>query len=197
MNVLIIPEDFRKDQYILKPIISALMSAVGKERANIKICSDPLLGSVEQALRWERIEEIIERYQGTTHLFLLCVDRDGKAGRKNQLDVLEKRAASVLASNKLLLGENAWQEIEVWVLAGHDLPDAWSWSEIRQKINPKETYFVPFIKHRGLQNQPGGGRKTLAEEAARRYNRIRQLCPEDVANLEGRISAWIKTEPGE
>ena len=197
MNVLIIPEDFRNDQYILKPIISALMAAVGKGRANVKICSDPLLGSVEQALRWERIEEIIERYQGTTHLFLLCVDRDGKAGRRGQLTELEKRAASVLSSNKLLLGENAWQEIEVWVLAGHDLPRDWAWEAIRQEVNPKEIYFEPFAEQRGVRARLGGGRKILAEEAARRYNHIRQLCPEDVANLEGRISDWIKTEPGE
>ena len=28
MKVLVIPEDFRQDQYILKPIIEAIMSAV-------------------------------------------------------------------------------------------------------------------------------------------------------------------------
>ena len=26
MNVLVIPEDFRKDQYILKPIVQAMMA---------------------------------------------------------------------------------------------------------------------------------------------------------------------------
>jgi len=37
----------------------------------------------------------------------------------------------------------------------------------------------------------GAGRKTLAEEAARRYDRICALCPEDVAALEQRVRSWI------
>ena len=74
MNVLIIPEDFRKDQYVLKPIVTAMLKAAGTPRARIE----------------------------------------------------------------------------------------------------------------------GGGRKMLALEAARRYDRIRQLCPEDVAALEIRIRDWMK-----
>ena len=58
MRVLVIPEDFRKglsrgtrDQYILKPIISAMMSAVGKPRAKVQVCQEPLLGGVGEALK--------------------------------------------------------------------------------------------------------------------------------------------------
>ena len=36
------------------------------------------------------------------------------------------------------------------------------------------------------------GRKTLAEEAARRYDRIRQLCPEDIADLEDRVRSFVE-----
>ena len=49
MNVLIIPEDFRKDQYILKPIIVRMLAEVGKPRANVKMCLEPLLGGIDQA----------------------------------------------------------------------------------------------------------------------------------------------------
>lgn len=77
-------------------------------------------------------------------------------------------------------------EIEVWVLAGHNLPSDWNWQVIRNEVNPKETYFFPFAEQRNLLDAPGEGRKTLAEEAARRYDRIRQLCPEDIAELEDR-----------
>ena len=38
MRVLVIPEDFRKDQYMLKPIITALMKSLGKPSAKIRIC---------------------------------------------------------------------------------------------------------------------------------------------------------------
>jgi hypothetical protein len=189
-NVLVIPEDFRKDQYMLKPIIKAMMEKLGKPKAKVVVCKDPLLGGVEQALKWERIEEIINRYK-MVDLFLLCVDRDGKENRKNSLDKIEQSAKNIL-QNKCLVSENAWQEIEVWVLAGHDLPPDWNWQQIRQEVHPKEMYFIPFADRRSLLNSPGEGRKILAEEAAKKYDRIRQLCPEDIANLETKISSWIE-----
>lgn len=192
MNVLVIPEDFRKDQYMLKPIISAMMKKLGNPRAKVKICQDPLLGGVSEALKWERIEEVINQYKGMFNLFLLCVDRDGKEGRKTSLENIEQQAVNILPGGKLLLAENAWQEIEVWVLAGHNLPGDWNWQAIRNEINPKETYFLRFAEQKNLLDSSEEGRKTLAEEAARRYERIRQLCPEDIAELENRINSWIK-----
>ncbi len=44
----------------------------------------------------------------------------------------------------------------------------------------------------GILDEPGEVRKILAEEAARRYERIR-LCPEDIENLENRINSWIES----
>ncbi len=52
MNVLVIPEDFRKDQYVLKPIIQKMMQAIGLS-ARVEVCRDPLLGGVGEALKWE------------------------------------------------------------------------------------------------------------------------------------------------
>ncbi|NJK70492.1 MAG: hypothetical protein HC849_04045 [Oscillatoriales cyanobacterium RU_3_3] len=190
MKILVIPEDFRKDQYTIKPIITAMMAKLGKPRTKVMVCQDPLLGGVSEALKWENIENTINQYP-MVDLFLLCVDRDGKEGRKTSLEKLEARAAKILSERRLLLAENAWQEIEVWVLAGQDLPKDWNWQDVRSEINPKETYFLPLSQQRNLLNAPGEGRKKLAEEAARRYERIRQLCPEDLVNLENRINAYI------
>ena len=189
MNVLVIPEDFRKDQYMLKPIISAMLNEIGRP-AKIRVCQDPLLGGVHQALKWERIEEIIERYKGMVGLFLLCVDRDGIPTRKEALTRIETQASRVLPEQKLLLAENAWQEIEVWVLAGQQLPADWVWKDVRMEPNPKEIYYLPFAESRNVLNEPGEGRKTLAQTAAGRYDRIRRLCRE-VADLEARISDWL------
>ncbi|WP_218080608.1 hypothetical protein [Anthocerotibacter panamensis] len=100
----------------------------------IPICKDPLLGGVTEALKWINLKEIFERYSGVD-LYLLCVDRDGKTGRRSKLDQLEQQAQAVLSNNKLFLAENAWQELG----------------------------------------------------AARRYKRIRNLCVEDIQNLETRI----------
>lgn len=185
MNVLIIPEDFRKDQYMLKPIISAMFSEIGGS-AKIRVCQDPLLGGIDQALKWERIKEIIDRYKGMIRLFLLCVDRDGIETRKQALANLENLSSGILPDGKSLIAENAWQEIEVWVLAGHDLPKGWNWQDLRNEPHPKELYYEPFSKEQNVFHEPGEGRKTLAIAAARKYRRIRTLCPE-LAEMEKRI----------
>ena len=59
MRILVIPEDFRNDQYILKPLFSRLFASFGKRRAHIEICRDPLLGGVAEAIKSRRIQEIV------------------------------------------------------------------------------------------------------------------------------------------
>jgi hypothetical protein len=191
MNVLVIPEDFRKDQFVLKPIVAAIMAAIGKPRANVRVCPEPLLGGIDQALRWNRIEEIIKRYRGMVDVYLLIVDRDGKEGRRAALDKLETRAAAKLTADRVFLAENAWQEVEVWALAGHDLPADWSWKEIRSDVNPKERFYLPFAEMRGVINELEQGRKILARESAANYRRVRARCREDVASLEERLAARL------
>ncbi|MCP4402776.1 MAG: hypothetical protein GY801_36420 [bacterium] len=171
---------------MLKPIIEAMMKAIDKKRTKVIVCQNPRLRGISQALKWKQIEQIIEQWKSRIDLFLLCVDRDGVPGRREALNNLERQAANILPEDRQFLAENAWQEIEVWVLAGHTLPKKWNWSEVRAEANPKEIYFLPFAKQRNLLDEPGEGRKTLALEAAKRYSRIRQLCPE-VAELETRI----------
>lgn len=43
MRVLIIPEDVKKDQYILKPIIRAMLQALDRSHARLQVCQDPPL----------------------------------------------------------------------------------------------------------------------------------------------------------
>ena len=183
MNVLIIPEDFRKDQYILKPIFERLFRSIGKRRAHIEVCQDPLLGGIDNALKSDRISEIVGFYP-MTDIFILCVDRDGKEGRRNRLDEIEAE----FVVTDLFLAANAWEEIETWVLAGVDLPNEWTWTNVRAEIHVKEVYFEPLAAQRGLSDSPGGERKPLAEEAARRIGAIRQKCPKDFSNLALRLS---------
>lgn len=192
MNVLIVPEDFVQDQYILKPIITAMFDHL-KKPTKVAVCQNPRLKGVDQALDEGKIREILEQYDWKVDLFLICVDRDGKDGRKTRLTQLEELAAHILRSNHKLLAENAWQEVEVWVLAGHDdLPTEWDWQQVRQERDLKEMYYLPYAEQRGFVGEADQGRKTLAEEAARHYNRIRQLCKEDIVNLEDRIQQWME-----
>ena len=189
MNILIIPEDFRNDQYILKPLFTRLFQSIGKPRVRIEICLDPLLGGVGEALKRERIEEVVEKHEGMTDIFILCVDRDGNTNRRQRLDHIEGE----FGNTRIFLASNAWEEIETWVLAGLDLPRGWRWSEVRAEIQVKEIYFEPLVAQRNLSDAPGGGRKPLGEEASRRIGAIRQKCREDFDALARRIEATINT----
>ena len=183
MKVLIIPEDFRKDQYILKPIFKRLFQSIGKSKTRIEVCQDPLLGGDVEALKSDRISEIVGFYP-MTDIFILCVDRDGREGRRDRLDEIEAE----FGVSDQFLAENAWEEIETWVLAGLDLPNEWRWAEVRAAIHVKEEYFEPLAVQRGLSDSPGGGRKPLAEEAAHRIDAIRQKCPDDFDDLAKRLT---------
>jgi len=191
MNVLIIPEDFRKDQYVLKPLIRRLLKEAGKPNAKVRVCLDQLLGGITEAMKWSRIKDVLDRYRGMVQVFLLLVDRDGVEGRREALNELERKAGDVSEESTSLLAENAWQEIEVWALAGQDLPKDWNWSAVRAEIHPKEVYFGPLARQRGLINEPGEGRTTMGREAAQNYNRVRSRCREDVDALEIRLKNWL------
>ena len=184
MRVLIIPEDFRKDQYILKPIFKRIFQTVGKPRARVRVCQDPRLRGIDQALNADRMLGIVERYKGMTDIFILCVDRDGEVGRRHRLDQLE----SLCGAATVFLAANAWEEIETWVLAGLDLPKEWPWADVRAEIQVKEVYFEPLAARRGLSDRADGGRKPLAEEAARHIDDIRRKCLEDFDRLALRLA---------
>ena len=80
MKVLVIPEDFRNDQYILKPLFSRLFGTKDRRPVRVRVCQE-LLGGIGEALKLERLEEIIRQYEGTADVFILCVDRDGTLAR--------------------------------------------------------------------------------------------------------------------
>ena len=121
-------------------------------------------------------------------MFLLCVDRDGDPNRRKVLDSLEERARSLVSPPRLFLAVHAFQEIEVWALAGIDwrLKSDWTWKLIQNERDPKERYFEPIARRRGLLDSVGQGRKILGEEAGSNYSRVRQNCSE-LRELEARI----------
>ena len=190
MNVLVIPEDFRNDQYVLKPLFERLLQSVGKPRARIRVCRDPVLGGVGEALKSARIQEIVDRYEGMMDLFVLCVDRDGDQGRRARLDDIE----TAFGNGRTFHAVNAWEEIETWVLAGLELPKEWRWKDVRAEVHVKERYFAPLADKRGVADGPGGGRKALGAEAARNLPTIRRKCPEDFDALARRVDAAARKQ---
>ena len=189
MRVLVIPEDSRKDKYILKPLFESLFRSVGKPKARIRVCEDPVLGGVREALKSSRISEVTRRHGGMTQIIILCVDRDGNRQRCLRLRDMERE----FGNGFVFLAENAWEELETWVLAGLDLPYEWQWSDVRAEVHVKERYFEPLVIERGLSDEPDGGRKVLGEEASRRIGTIRQKCPDDFDALARRLEGAIQT----
>ena len=186
MKVLVIPEDFRNDQYILKPLFSRLFGTMDRRPVRVRVCQE-LLGGIGEALKLERLEEIIRQYEGTADVFILCVDRDGVSGRRQRLNDIEAE----FGNGQTFLAENAWEELETWVLAGLELPVDWGWKNVRAEVHVKETYFEPLADQRDLSDSPGGGRQALGEEASRRISAIRQKCPEDFDALARRLEATV------
>ena len=140
-------------------------------------------------MKSDRIREIVERYKGMMDIFILCVDRDGKEGRRQRLDQIEEE----FGDGRVFLAANAWEELETWVLAGQDLPSHWNWKTVRAEVQVKERYFEPLVEQRNLSDKLGGGREPLAEEASRRIDAIRQKCPEDFDALAQRLEARART----
>ena len=188
MNILVIPEDSRKDKYILKPLFRSLFRAIGKPTARVRVCEDPVLGGIGEALKSSRMGEIVRQHGGMTSMFILCVDRDGELHRRDRLRALEQEFGD---DRVLFFAENAWEEIETWVLAGLELPDGWRWRDVRAEVQVKERYFDRVAHDRRVYRAPGGGRKPLGEEAAGRIDAIRRKCPEDFDNLARRLQAVV------
>lgn len=187
MKVLVIPENPRNDQYVLKPLFERLFASISHASAQVRVCQAPVLGGIGEALKSERLSEIVERYEGMTDLFILCVDRDGNRRRRQRLDQIEGE----FGVGRTFLAENAWEEIETWVLAGVDLPDDWKWKDVRAEVRVKERYFDVLAIERDIADGPGGGRKVLGREAARNIRTIRRKCRGDFDALARRIEDTV------
>jgi hypothetical protein len=190
MNIVVIPEDESNDRFILKPILEAMFQKLGKSYARVEIARPDPTGW-EGVKQWKQLSEILDNFP-LAHLFILCVDRDGHQQRRQILNSLERRANEKLRLPRRFFAEHAWQEIEIWALAGirWALKRQWTWEAVRNERDSKEHYFEPISASRGLLGEVGGGRKTLGSEAARNYPKIIQNCPE-VRDLEERIGQWL------
>lgn len=187
-NVLVIPEDFTKDEHILKPLVERILNDCGK-KPTVEVCRDPNFQGVHAALKLESLRrEVIERYP-MVHLFLLFIDRDGQPGRKQRTDEIETTLSAELKPKaKRFLAEVAWQEVEVFVLAGLELPADWRWADIRADANVKDTFFKQMVALRSTSKYPHEGRKKLMAESISNWQRIKSRCPEDVGALITRVS---------
>ena len=187
MRVMIIPEDFLKDQHILKPLFSRLVRQIGAPSVEVQMCYQPRFRGVDQTLELRELERVVRRFGGMVDIFVLCVDRDGRAGRRQRLNQIEAE----FQGRCVFFAENAWEEVETWALAGLALPGDWRWADVRAEVDVKERYFEPLAAQRGLADSGDGGRRVLGDEASRRIRAIRQKCPEDFDSLAQRLQTAL------
>lgn len=188
-KVLVIPEDFTKDEHVLKPVVEKVLVDAGKTNATVLVCRDPNFGGIGEALKIERLrKDVIERYP-MVDLFVLLVDRDGQAGREETAKRIETTlTAELTGRGGRFVAELARQEVEVFLLAGHDLPGEWSWQTVRQDPDVKNTFFQELVRLKGTSHLPHDGRKKLMAEAIKNWARIKSRCPEDIGALITKLS---------
>lgn len=195
MNVQVILEDTPKDQHIAVGIVRAVFQSIGRVAKVAPL--QHRFRSVEQATDPELLLPELETRCGMVDLFILVVDRDCRApGRPRGGDraaALRHLEATIRESGKLgschFIACEAIEELEVWLLAGFELPE---WKQIRDHCDPKEEFFEPFARDRGLFDEPDEGRSKLMAEVLGFYRRrIRVLCPE-LQELEQRVATIIR-----
>lgn len=186
-KVLVIAEDFTKDEAVLLPLVRRMLEEKGKPNANVQVCRNPNPGGIDTCLNSDWLAKNIVPLYPMVDLFLLFVDRDGDATRSARIAGVEQRVAAELPQEVKFIGESAWQEVEVFILAGMELPDQWKWQNVRADANVKNTYFMDYAKQAGTLQLPHAGRKKLMVEAISMWQRIKDRCPEDIGRLLSRI----------
>jgi len=190
-KVLVIPEDFTKDQHILKPLVKRVLQEAGKPMAFVQVCLDPRFQGISQCLNVPRLrKEVLRRYP-MMDLFLLIVDRDGREGRATELEYVATQLKPDLRGRQLFLVEMARQEVEVLLIAGHRLERSWKWNDIREDPHVKETYFQRLVDREGTGLAPHEGRKELMETAMKNWKNICHRCPEETTGLAARIRSGL------
>lgn len=188
-KVLVVPEDFTKDEHILKPMLERVLSDAGRPKAEVQVCRDPNFQGFAGALAQSRLrEEVIERYP-MIDLFILLVDRDGKPGRDQSTATLERELEPSLKPHQSFLALTARQEVEIFPIAGHSLAKGWNWKIIRTDPDVKDTYFVKLAKREKAIHLPYQGRKQLMSAAMKNWSRIKSRCPEETVGLAAKIKA--------
>ena len=182
-NVLVIPEDFTKDEHILLPLVRKVLADAGKPNASVTVCRKPNFQGIDGALNYERVRDEVVLRNGMTNLFILFIDRDARAGREAAVANLRTRIQTDLKANQNFVGVVARQEVEIFPIAGHELSQSWSWRAIREDGDVKNTFFIQLAEREDTIKFLHQGRKQLMAAAMRNWSRIKSRCPEETTGL--------------
>lgn len=183
-RVALVCEDHTLDQFILRPVVEALLRSVGKPRAIVTAVTDPQLRGIGDLKR--ELCGIVARYSLISDLVIIAVDRDCASDREASMRALldgcdgAKKALLVVAR----------QELEVWALWGKRDELSTRWADILEECHPKENFFDQILES-GDERQPGRGRSRLiARSLENGWSSLAAGCPE-LAQLEEEVRAHL------
>lgn len=187
-SVLVIPEDPQQNGHILKPLVQAIMRDVGRQRAGVKLLTQPRVRGYDQAVKAIR-DELPAKY-GFMDLWLFFPDVD--KANKDAMRNLETHAA---AKGITLLCCAAQPEVEIYGSVGYrdDIREAWE--KVRQHPRMKEEVFDPLLARHGDPRRPGAGRDSMIDRSLRNLPLLFRLCPE-LRCLRDRIATHLQNLHG-
>ncbi|MBV9869351.1 MAG: hypothetical protein JO214_01885, partial [Frankiaceae bacterium] len=134
-RVALVCEDHTLDQFVLRPVVEALLREVGKPRAIVRAVTDPQLRGIGDLKR--ELCGIVARYSTVSDLIIIAIDRDCLDARADSfqalLDTCDGREKAVLVV--------ARQELEVWAMWGSRDDLGTRWAEVVEECHPKDVYF--------------------------------------------------------
>jgi len=181
-RVLIIPEDPTNNGYILKPLVTRVLTEVGKPNAQVQVLVNPRLTGYDHAV--QAIEQDLPDRYNFYDLWLFLPDADRAGG----VAALEARMRD---RSIPLVCCAAQPEVEAWLVAGHRESVPGSWSELRNHRKFKEEVFDPFLSRYGDPRSAGAGREKLMRQALNNYRGLLSVCPE-LADLERRLIEFLQ-----
>jgi hypothetical protein len=183
LKVLVIPEDPTHNGYILKPLLEAILTDIGRPSAKVTVLGNPRVQGFDDAKRAIEEELPVKYAFMPLWVFVPDVDRAGQDAMKE----LERRLAD---SGINLICSPAVPELEIYCCAARSDELGVAWKTARQHSSFKETYFEPFLRKFGSPKAAGGGRRELVQEAIRNLPALYMKCPE-LALLRDRIRAVL------
>jgi len=191
-RVYVVCEDHTLDQYIAKPVISAMLSVIGKVKADVRVVTSPQLRGYGDLKR--EACAILARYGAIGDLVVFIADADGCKivnGKPERHEALSKVVDNCASHGHKGAVVVARQEIEVWALWGvrSQLKD--SWSTVVKDPHPKERYFDSMLDASDIR-KPGKGRMRLtALSLAGGWSSLRKGC-EELGELETELRRRLK-----
>lgn len=183
-------EDHTLDQYVVRPLLKALLARLGRPTARVHVITNPRIRGFEN-LKAQACS-ILETYGPISNLIIFAVDADGQDGlqarpdRKLQFSEYISRCPN--ADKSLVVV--ARQELEVWALWGSRARLPANWSDVREERDPKERFFHPLITSAD-RTVPGYGRQRLITSSLNEgWDSLCAGCPE-IRQLEIEVRAKL------